>query len=155
MTTSIGVTTTGPLFVGGLPQRVLRAATRDFLQDTVETGERLVVGQLRSGHGWITGNYARSIVGEVGVAIGRGKPAKKVSGAYKSSSVSDIPRDSMHAVIYDSGVVYGPWLEGVGTRNQTTRFRGYHMFRRARTQLNSTARQRAEKHLRRHLRKLN
>lgn len=29
------------------------------------------------------------------------------------------------------GPVYGPWLEGVGSRNQTTRFKGYHAFRKA------------------------
>ncbi len=28
-----------------------------------------------------------------------------------------------------AGPVYGPWLEGVGSRNVTTRFRGYHAFR--------------------------
>ena len=31
-----------------------------------------------------------------------------------------------------SGPVYGPWLEGVGSRNApVTRFRGYHAFRKA------------------------
>lgn len=30
-----------------------------------------------------------------------------------------------------AGPVYGPWLEGVGSRNQTTRFKGYHAFRNA------------------------
>ncbi len=29
------------------------------------------------------------------------------------------------------GPVYGPWLEGVGSRNATTRFKGYHAFRKA------------------------
>lgn len=29
------------------------------------------------------------------------------------------------------GPVYGPWLEGVGSRNNTTRFKGYHAFRLA------------------------
>lgn len=32
-------------------------------------------------------------------------------------------------VITDGGVVYGPWLEGVSRRNQTSRFRGYRTFR--------------------------
>ncbi|MGH3585798.1 MAG: hypothetical protein ACRDQ0_05700 [Pseudonocardia sp.] len=27
--------------------------------------------------------------------------------------------------IHDSDVVYGPWLAGVGSRNKTTRFKGY------------------------------
>lgn len=32
--------------------------------------------------------------------------------------------------ITDGGVVYGPWLEGVSSRNQSTRFKGYATFRR-------------------------
>ncbi len=38
-----------------------------------------------------------------------------------------------------SGPVYGPWLEGVGSRNRTTRFKGYHAFRRAAIALNERA----------------
>lgn len=35
-------------------------------------------------------------------------------------------------VVHDRGIVYGPWLEGVSSRNRTTRFKGYASFRRAR-----------------------
>lgn len=31
--------------------------------------------------------------------------------------------------IGDGGIVYGPWLEGVGSRNATTRFKGYRHYR--------------------------
>lgn len=31
--------------------------------------------------------------------------------------------------IWDQDVVYGPWLEGTGSRNRTTRFKGYFTFR--------------------------
>lgn len=31
--------------------------------------------------------------------------------------------------VTDSGVIYGPWLEGVSRRNQSTRFKGYKTFR--------------------------
>lgn len=31
--------------------------------------------------------------------------------------------------VTDGGVVYGPWLEGTGSRNSKTRFKGYHTFR--------------------------
>jgi len=42
----------------------------------------------------------------------------------------------------DGGVIYGPWLEGVGSRNfPRTRFRGYSMFRRAAQYLNDGAAQ--------------
>jgi hypothetical protein len=34
-------------------------------------------------------------------------------------------------------VIYGAWLEGVGSRNQTTRFKGYWSFRKAQQELNS------------------
>lgn len=30
-----------------------------------------------------------------------------------------------------SGLLYGPWLEGIGSRNATTRFKGYFALRRA------------------------
>jgi hypothetical protein len=35
-------------------------------------------------------------------------------------------------VVHDRGIVYGPWLEGTSRRNQSTRFKGYAAFRRAR-----------------------
>lgn len=34
-------------------------------------------------------------------------------------------------VVHDRGVVYGPWLEGVGSRNRATRFKGYFHWRRS------------------------
>lgn len=43
------------------------------------------------------------------------------------------------AVISDGGVVYGPWLEGTGSRNQSTKFKGYHSIRQATQQLNQAA----------------
>lgn len=38
------------------------------------------------------------------------------------------PRADYH-VVTDGGIVYGPWLEGTGSRNRTTRFKGYRHFR--------------------------
>lgn len=34
-------------------------------------------------------------------------------------------------MITDNGVVYGPWLEGVSSRNARSRFKGYAEFRKA------------------------
>lgn len=42
-------------------------------------------------------------------------------------------------VINDGGVIYGPWLEGTGSRNKTTRFKGYATFRRMAQKLNADA----------------
>lgn len=41
--------------------------------------------------------------------------------------------------ITDQGVIYGPWLEGTGSRNRTTRFKGYSTFRRTVQQINARA----------------
>lgn len=39
-------------------------------------------------------------------------------------------RDSPgQTTVHDSLVVYGPWLEGVGSRNATSRFKGYRTWR--------------------------
>lgn len=54
-------------------------------------------------------------------------------------------------VVHDRGIIYGPWLEGTGSRNQTTRFKGYTAFRRATAQLQSRAGQIVEHVLRKYL----
>lgn len=41
--------------------------------------------------------------------------------------------------IWDSKVIYGPWLEGTGSRNDQTRFKGYATFRHATGQLVATS----------------
>ena len=38
-----------------------------------------------------------------------------------------------------TGVVWGPWLEGTSKRNSSTRFKGYHLFRKTRLQLQKRA----------------
>jgi hypothetical protein len=37
------------------------------------------------------------------------------------------------------GVTWGPWLEGSSKRNESTRFRGYHLFRKTRQELQKRA----------------
>lgn len=41
--------------------------------------------------------------------------------------------------IHDQGMIYGPWLEGTGSRNATTRFKGYRTFRIITQELNAEA----------------
>jgi hypothetical protein len=45
-------------------------------------------------------------------------------------------RKGITGVITDGKVVYGRWLEGVSSRNQTTRFKGYFAFRKTNHLLN-------------------
>jgi len=42
-----------------------------------------------------------------------------------------VKRTGRGDVVHDSGVVYGPWLDGSGGRNKSTRFKGYAHWRRA------------------------
>jgi hypothetical protein len=37
------------------------------------------------------------------------------------------------------GVTWGPWLEGTSQRNSSTRFKGYHLFRKTRQELQKMA----------------
>jgi len=49
------------------------------------------------------------------------------------------------------GITWGPWLEGVSERNQSTGFRGYHPFRKVRGQLDHEAQDIAEAKLQEYL----
>lgn len=51
------------------------------------------------------------------------------TGYYESQIVDQTLNPWMHSV-NDSQVIYGPWLEGIGSRNApVTKFAGYHTFR--------------------------
>jgi hypothetical protein len=41
------------------------------------------------------------------------------------------------AIVHDRGIIYGPWLEGIGSRNfPKTSFKGYHAFEKGTVALN-------------------
>lgn len=42
-------------------------------------------------------------------------------------------------MIWDQRLIYGPWLEGTGSRNKTTRFKGYGIWRAAATRITARA----------------
>jgi hypothetical protein len=71
------------------------------------------------------------------------------TGYYRSRVTYRDPR------VTDSGVVYGPWLEGVSSRNQTSRFRGYATFRRVTQALQHEAEHTAQRVLPPYLRRMN
>lgn len=66
-----------------------------------------------------------------------GKTFKHPTGRYES--LVHVRSDPHGHVITDGGCVYGPWLEGVGSRNKTTRFKGYANFRKTTQDLQSKA----------------
>lgn len=109
---SVTVRAQGPLFDRRAPQ-----AARDFSRHAekavAEEGARMVHERLR-------------------------RVLKHPTGYYQSQ-VRVRAVGSRH-VVSDGGVVYGPWLEGTGSRNfPETRFRGYHTFRRTQALLDRKA----------------
>lgn len=84
---------------------------------------------------------ARGLRNMLGVVTGHGVTVvrdrysvfKNPTGYYESRTVAKVSGDPF--MVWDSDVVYGPWLEGVSRRNATTRFKGYHSFRRATGQI--------------------
>lgn len=70
---------------------------------------------------------------------------KHPTGYYESQTQADRVSDEL-SVIHDNDVVYGPWLEGTGSRNYpVTRFKGYHNWRRVTQMLEKVAGPIAEK----------
>lgn len=102
-------TVSGPLFHSDAQ---VAGMLHEIEQDIAQRGWQLVQANLASSLRHPTGYYQSQIRVE---AIPEGR------------------------AINDGGVVYGPWLEGVGSRNRTTRFKGYFSFRRATQQLDDEA----------------
>lgn len=100
MTTEVNLS--GPLFDGRATRVTHRMAEDigDALADAGVDGVRQVI-DMSARHR--TGNYNRHV--QTDRAMG-------------------------DRVVNDSGIVYGPWLEGTSRRNVSTRFRGYSAFRR-------------------------
>lgn len=74
---------------------------------------------------------------------------------YYQSQIRDRDLGAAH-VLYDNRVIYGPWLEGVGSRNSpVTKFEGYFTFRRVAQHLARKAPAIAERVLPRFLRRMN
>lgn len=67
---------------------------------------------------------------------------------YETQVVTQRRSDS--TVITDQGVIYGPWLAGTGSRNRTTRFKGYAHWRLAVQEADARAQQLADTVVARH-----
>jgi hypothetical protein len=116
-TSRIGITVdvTGPVFDEAVTSGEIRRFLDTAKTDLAQAGVNEIHQQLR----WLpkhpTGRYASHVVTE------------------RAGSYGD-------QVITDGFVIYGSWLEGTSTRNRTTRFKGYRIFRRTRTKLQKQSR---------------
>lgn len=78
---------------------------------------------------------------------------RRPTGAYRSR-ISLYGPTGGQARVHDRMGIYGPWLEGTGSRNRTTRFKGYRNFRTATQVLQRAAKPLAEHVIGQHLHKL-
>jgi hypothetical protein len=120
------VTFTGPLF-DGRAEKIVDDMAIDISKDLATEAYRRVRTRLKS-------------------------VLKHPTGYYESRVTTD--NTSNGAVISDGGVIYGPWLEGEGSRNKSTRFKGYHTFRLVAQSLNKDADEIADKSIKRDIARL-
>jgi len=118
MSRDVDIHASGPVF-DGRADRAVHDYERAVSQEVAEDAERRVQEHLH-----------RSIRHPTG---------------YYESHVRVVARSSLVHVVTDGGVVYGSWLEGTGSRNRTTRFKGYRSFRQALEETNSAAVETAER----------
>lgn len=100
---TVEVTLTGPL-LDGRAGPIITAMGREMQLDIATQGYADVMGNLNATLRNPTPYYETQVV------------------------VQDRADD---LVVHDRGVVYGGWLEGLSSRNATTRFKGYSNWRRA------------------------
>jgi hypothetical protein len=89
-----------------------------------------------------------------GGGVYKNTPASKggSTGHYRRSISSDMKE--LNALITDGNVIYGPWLEGISSRNNTTRFKGYFSFRLAGQHAQKLSKKVLEKYINRFVRKV-
>jgi len=119
------ITLHGPVFRTPMPDHI-RDAVSKGIDDLLAEGEDQVIRALHS-----EGPYD-------GKAVTPAGNRRVVTGHYQRS-INGKKTADLAGKIHDSNVVYGPWLEGVSSRNDRTRFKGYHAFRRAQVELDRKA----------------
>ena len=100
----------------------------------------------------IVTDVAQDVENEVHAALG--DVLKNPTGYYESQ-IRVSTATSGDRSVNDSGVVYGPWLAGVSSRNQTTRFKGYAHWRRATQRAQGKVVRTAQPGLRRGVKEMN
>ncbi len=143
------VKVSGPLFDGRAAvalQEGIRAARKDLADEGRKLAIAAFTGQLRRD----TGRFLHSIT-----TTGSSRAYTTASG-HKSYTLPVVVEDTATDILVTTDLAsYGPWLEGTGSRNETTRFKGYHGFRRAGEQLERVARAITERTLNPYVERMN
>jgi hypothetical protein len=128
----IDVEISGPLFKKGA--KITRDAMEDAVQELVELGEDRLDRGLRPGPAGLFLSAAKA------------RPGRASQGHYRRNVQGE--SEGLKGRIDDGGVIYGPWLEGTSSRNQSTRFKGYGAFRLVGQWLEKKSDEVMEKHAR-------
>jgi len=115
----IAFKTSGPFFAAGMPAKVT-SMIQNAVEEMTELGEQKLAGP--------GDHFLQPRPGGVYLSVGAAAKGKASTGNYRRSIHKAL--GNLFGRIDDSKVVYGPWLEGTGSRNETTRFKGYSSFRR-------------------------
>lgn len=123
----VKVTMSGPLFSPAAAS-VLDEMRDDVAGRLVTEGERRVLAILDASLRKPAGAYRRRVT-RYGPVAGQGR-------------------------VHDQQGIYGPWLNGTGSRNKTTKFKGYGHFKKTQQTLEAAARPMAQQVVSEHLHKL-
>ena len=145
MPEGIQVQLKGPLFTNaGI---ITDKEAGKFIQRLVELGEQRLDQVLKPRPGGVYKSNFRNQKTKISQGS-KGNYRRNIAGVTKG----------LKGVIEDGHpkrVIYGPWLEGVSSRNQTTRFKGYASFRRTEEWLQSRVKPEAKAFVHRYAKKLN
>lgn len=130
----------GPAFRKGL-KRPTRATLHRAVEDLVEMGEQRLDQILRPRPAGVF------------LSVQQAARGKASTGHYRRNVHGRV--QGLQGVIDDGKVVYGPWLEGISSRNATTRFKGYASFRRVGQWLDRQTPKVLRRHIGRLVRELN
>ena len=138
------VTLSGPIFDGRAQAAMAKAVIA--IQDKLAAeGEKMAASALgmsiRVEH---TGTAVRSITSTDRTTVYQ-------TGKY----TMPVTVDEGATVVTSDLASYGPWLEGTGSRNETTRFKGYYSFRVASQELDEQAGDIADETLQPYLEEMN
>ena len=140
---SENVSLSGPLFEGGAGSRV-QQAIEDVVRELTELGMQRLTSPFPTGVPVGGTGRISPITGRAGLIYPGGHYRRNIHPTIYGAQ----------AQIDDSEVLYGPWLEGVSSRNESTRFKGYSSFRRASQWLQEQAPDVAAKHAERLVKEL-
>lgn len=126
----ISVKFSGPLF-DGQAEQLIREGTEAIRHRVAAEAQKLTVAAFASAlHHETSGRFLSSIT-----ATDTSRTYTTIGGHTAYSLPVVVADIATETVVATDLATYGPWLAGFGSRNQTTRFKGYNGFRRAAQQL--------------------